>query len=319
MAYYNGTAGNHIGLFNAMRTNLLANSWTADRDITDDELIVHGPGSGTDAIYIGIKVYTDDVNNNYALYLNAYTGYNSATTFFNQPGAACPDTTHRLAIPLLKSSPNDNTALKYWMSINGRRLVVVAKIGVTYQHMYLGWFLPYAVTGEYPYPIMAGGSTVFRNNGGNAGQPYKSSDSASLVSAYWKPIDLSSNFGEITGLNTTLTIREPNGYWNKLYNKLAGNFNMSSEGTWPYISALENTQGNVSNLRPNIDGGYSLQPIMMFDSSSKMFYGELDGLRHVSGYNLNSESTITISSDTWIVFQNCSNTSQGDFIALKEA
>ena len=41
---------------------------------------------------------------------------------------------------------------------NGRRIVMVAKTGTYYEMMHLGLFRLYATPGQYPYPLLVGGT-----------------------------------------------------------------------------------------------------------------------------------------------------------------
>jgi hypothetical protein len=62
-------------------------------------------------------------------------------------------------------------SIDYWFYVNNTRVIVIAKIGVYYISMYAGFFLPYALPAEYPYPYFIGATypTLQPYNLNNAG------------------------------------------------------------------------------------------------------------------------------------------------------
>lgn len=154
---------------------MAATGWTALRDTSgggEREVILRGVGSGSDLIYVGIKTFTAlDVTGfqsckNWSLI--GATGFNTGLTFENQPGAS-PGGNLSLGsggayVPLKAA---DAFPMDFWFSINGRRILGVAKLtngSVThYMSWYLGFMNPFATALEQPYPILIAGSS-FRYN-----------------------------------------------------------------------------------------------------------------------------------------------------------
>jgi hypothetical protein len=165
MAYETGTVTDASGSFALAHQNLLeriknqvtseafmgaGQAWAAERyDTTGDhELILRGPGlSGTEEIYVGIKLYHDANADYYNCKVAGLTGYVSGNTFETQPGAS-----GMLGVPL------HNQSITYWLIANGQRIALAAKVGTpVYESFYIGNFLPYATPSQYPYPVIAAG------------------------------------------------------------------------------------------------------------------------------------------------------------------
>jgi hypothetical protein len=165
MAWITQTITNASGSFALAHENLLewivgkltssafmgaGNTWTVMRYVTtgDHEAILRGPGlSGTEEIYVGIKLYHDVNANYYNCKVAAFTGYLSNNTFETQPGAS-----GMLGVPL------HNLSITAWLVANGQRFAVAAKVGTpVYESFYLGKFFPFGTPGQYPYPIIAAG------------------------------------------------------------------------------------------------------------------------------------------------------------------
>lgn len=149
MAYTTGTCTGHLALLDALKAFLEAQGWVTKRYTTGDiyEYIAMGPGlTGTDEIYIGIQ--TTGYKN---WKLRGYTGYSSLLDFDSQPGAlAC---TNQYCPTLLLSS----STIQYWLIADGRRTIIIAKCGTSYECAYLGLILPYAPESQISYPMFIGG------------------------------------------------------------------------------------------------------------------------------------------------------------------
>lgn len=143
----------HYNLLAAIKAFGEANGYTTlryDTSGTNHELIMKAPGlTGTEEIFWGIRTYHDVGADYYNLLAGVFTGFVSANTFDNQPGAA------------LVGCPAHNNRIDYWLTLNGQRIALAMKVGTpVYEHLYLGKCLPYARPSQYPYPVVAAGMLV---------------------------------------------------------------------------------------------------------------------------------------------------------------
>lgn len=254
--------------------------------------------SGDKAIYVAIKKYANAGSDIYGWILNGYTGYTGAG-FSAEPGAA---QTYLPAVPLW------NDEIPYWLSVNPRRIVLVAKVSGVYVACYLGLMLPYGSTGQWQYPLMIGGSNV-TNNVSLTVPRY--SDTSTFMSVPFIPAS--------TGATnqTNLMVRTSSGLWVRFW-PTTTTITVESASHSCLHGVAQYTQ-QLAQLRPNFDGKYPLRTLQLARSDTPDMLGIIDGVKHVPGYLLSSEDTITEGSDTYTVFQNTFRTTLGSFFALKES
>lgn len=322
MAYETGFAESHTDLLSKIHTFLTAtmtpsgDRWISQRNITtanQEEVILKGVGSGTDSIYVGLKAYSDSQTDNYGLILNSYTGYNNVLDFYSQPGTMQLSDV-MISMPLVKSVPAFANAIKYWIVANSRRFIVVARTGSVYHQMYLGWGLPYGTPAQWPYPIIIGGSGAVSNTG----VPVKQSETTSAVHAFWKPINVANNTLGYTATVGNLAVKEAGGNYRRPYLNTGGVNNSGCSGTWPFVEDTKGDYGGIQYMRPAVDGtSYVLSPTIIIEGTPPNMFGEFDGIRHVTGFNISSEDIITYSGDSWLCVENVFRTSDSDMIAIK--
>ena len=149
------------------------------------------------------------------------------------------------------------------------------KVGTpVYEHFYIGKFFPYARPSQYPYPIVCAGML----NGATA---TRFSDAAHSMPYKGNRVNLGMRF------NTGVYLTPETHPWNNTY--LAGS----------------------TQLRDTHDS-YPLLPVILNDANG--VYGELDGIRYVSGFNNVVENTC---GPDWVVMKDVSRTGFTDYIALK--
>lgn len=291
--------------------------WTNRRYTTTagiEELIISNDGySGTDQIYVGLKAYSDSVNDNFGLVLNGFTGFNNSLQFFEQPGAMSV-TECVPAMPLLSSNPVNANAIKYWIMADAAHIKIVCRTGTVYHQAYLGFYLPYGTPPTYPYPLCVGGSGVCDSTG----KPPKQSDVTTATHCFWKPTD-AYNITPITAHVGSLAFKEPGGSWKRLVNtnnNSLSNFSACS-GIYPFVEESRGYLGGFTNMRSNLDGSYSLQPMVLVDGIPANTFGEFTNMMHVTGFNLSSEDEVTVGSDTYLVVQNVFRTNDADMVAYK--
>jgi len=308
MAFEIGTATDYRDLLDRFHAFITTNpdlvaanqQWQALRWTTDaqnKELILKAPGlAGTEEIYCGIRTSESATSGYYLWDLGGFIGYNAANTFGGQPGAISG---------WLPKMSLWNTAIPYWFVANGRRAVVVAKISTVYQAAHLGFILPYATPGQYPYPLLIGGSMT-----GQRGRNY------SLISPnhrhFTDPGEDNQN-----SANTACMLRGPSGAWLPFQNRYFNPYEYRYDGrrpVWPGI------YDRLSSLREAPDGTYVLTPIVLVQYNSASdhdLFGEIEGCYHISGFSNASENLINIGGVDHLVVQNVHRTGVGDYWALK--
>lgn len=171
--------------------------------------------------------------------------------------------------------PAHNQRIDYWLTVNPQRIACCMKVGTpVYEHFYIGKFLPYARPSQYPYPIVCAGML----NGASATRFSETSHSFAYK-----------------GSRANLAMRFNSGVY------------LNPE-CYPYNSypLVHERQIRDSN------GIYPLMPIILTDSNG--IYGELDGVRFISGFDNVTENTC---GNDWVVLQDVGRTGFNDYIALK--
>lgn len=107
------------------------------------ELILEGVGSGADQVFVGMRTEQHDPSGSRYWNLAGFTGYQAASTFDTQPS--------RSTVGALFT--NSLASQTYWFFANGRRIIVIARIGSSYLSCHLGWINPFATAIQYPYPM----------------------------------------------------------------------------------------------------------------------------------------------------------------------
>ncbi|MCX5466490.1 hypothetical protein [Acinetobacter nematophilus] len=175
----------------------------------------------------------------------------------------------------LSGVPAHNQRIDYWLSVNPQRIICCMKVGTpVYEHFYIGKFFPYARPSQYPYPMICGGML-------DGAPAIRFSDTSHSMPYKGNRANLGMRFN--TGVYLTPAVHP----WNN--NTLAGG-----------------TQLRDTNEH------YSLLPATLLDGNG--IYGELDGIRFISGFNNVVENTC---GEEWVVLQDVSRTGFVDYIAFK--
>lgn len=149
------------------------------------------------------------------------------------------------------------------------------KVGTpVYEHFYIGKFFPYARPSQYPYPVICGGML-------NGAATTRFSDTSHSMPYKGNRANLGMRF------NTGVWLQAECHPWNNNY--LAG----------------------ATQLRDTNDH-YPLLPVILNDGNG--IYGELDGIRYISGFNNVTENTC---SSDWVVFQDVWRTGFTDYMVLR--
>lgn len=179
----------------------------------------------------------------------------------------------------LSGVPAHNQRIDYWLTLNGQRIALAMKVGTpVYELAYVGKFLPYARPGQYPYPLICSGML--------SGAPAtRFSDTAHSVG--------------IKGNRANFGMRFNDGTWRQ-------------PECWPWNNAY--VAGATTQQR-DTGGQYVLNPVVLSDASG--IYGELDGVRHISGFDNAVENSLTVDGADWVVFQDVWRTGFNDYFALR--
>ena len=301
------------------RTNYSDNSVGSGDNLLDHVLELKGVGNaGTDEIFVGIKTRQNEGQDTYNWLINGYTGWNiGVTDFYSQQGAIeNSGTTSSGWCPKILLS---NATFSYWFVANGRRFIVVAKVGSgVYECCYGGFILPYGTPNQIPYPLVIGGSAQTRGQTDTAASRRHSSvlnGHRAFPYAYWD------GQTDLAQYNSSLLVLDS--FWIPLGAYISDISVPNNRGLWPanctdYITTPEDKPWY--KLKSNIDGTYRLFPVIPYTLSgypNANIYGELDGVKAVPGIGLNSEDTLTDGGDSYVVFQDTFRTQNKTYWALK--
>jgi hypothetical protein len=274
-------------------------------DVAPGYCLWMAPGNdGLGQFYLGVHTFQRPDSDYYDWEVLSLDGYVSSLDLSDQPGLQ-----RNGYVPLWTAS------IPYWFIVNGRRVVVIAKLGSQYQCLYLGCYLPYFTPAELPYPICLGynipsGSATYQENNFNQ-VAFRYSNSSSNRSF----VHSDKQFGPSV---STLRLRKIDGNWSSLFARSADNpaaVNYQDPLIWPYAHGL-------SQLDTNIDGTYALWPVSLHDCVSGSGtipnnMGELDGIFAISGLAGSAESTVKVAGLNYLMVQNVALTTRQDYFVVR--
>lgn len=179
----------------------------------------------------------------------------------------------------LSGVPAHNNRIDYWLTLNPQRIALAMKVGTpVYESCYVGKFLPYARPSQYPYPVIAAGMLD--------GTPAtRFSDTTHSI--------------PYKGARANMRMRFNDGVWRQ-----------------PECHPWNNNYVAGATTQQRDTGGfYPLSAVVLSDASG--VYGELDGIRHISGFNNAVENTVIEAERTWVVIQDVARTGFIDYYALE--
>jgi len=308
-----GTAANHFG----------------------SEVLLRGKGNGgSDNIYIGLRGEYDAAAGWHNLILNGYTGFNpNVLSWFEHPGALSGfGATATRANPMV---PLWDSVMPYWFSASGRSFRFGVKVSTNYEGGYLGFILPYATPGQYPYPLAVGGSLVPNQTTRSADWRYST---VSFRHGVFPGPGCSTTLFESEAVWGSLYLRDPAGDWRWFGNRPQQNVSnpegvngpsFSGSPPFPPIAG----QGGWRNVWPHcmndfwtvgkrpyrecLGGGYILQPCVLLQRApAPAVFGEFEGVYSISGFQNSAENTTTFGGKTHVVFQNAYRNAVHEFWAL---
>ena len=322
MAFETGTAADSNALFALFRTFITANvdlvaagqHWEELEYNSDDtdtaQLFLRGKGlADTDSIYVNVFKYLEGIDS-FNWGLRGATGYLAGNTHGFQPGA-----TTRATYILLH-----NTTLSYWFFANGRRFIIVVKVGgVVYQSCYCGFLNQFDLPTEYPYPLLINGSSATETERFSW---INSNDHTSLDRGGYTTTDDQANAWILTSSGVWERIKSYDGA------ATSNSFVPGYTGTdsnrvaiWPFVEQNNNETGPAHFL-PAPGNEFILRRLIVIENreaiANRAVYGSYDDVFQVSGAGNAAENTLTIGGDTYIVFSNIYRTDIGDYFAIKQ-
>jgi hypothetical protein len=263
-------------------------------DVALQGCVWRAPGNAnTDMIYVGVRPYYHAATDYYNWRLGGFTGFTAGSLWDSQPGA---NVTSHLYLW--------NGSIPYWFIADGKHVAIVAHVSTVYECAYLGFGDTYASPGQYPYPLMVGGSACFSSEPVTTSLNWRWSYTGAEHAAFWRGLN---------GANSPLKLRRVDGTWAAFDS--SDPITSSSYGSlWPYVCG----QSGLTYLVTNLDGAtYPLFPIIPNEAAAT--YGELTGVMATTGYLQNAENTITVNRIPWLVVPNIYRSTRSDFAAIRLA
>ena len=236
--------------------------------------------AGTDPAFCGMRLHINQ-NAHYNIEWMGATCHDPELGWETQP--------HQIQD---RYSPLWEFDMQYWFVANGHRMICVMHVDERWIAASMGKFLPYGAVGQYPYTMLISGSR-------NSPISWVQEDSASHLQA------------PAQDHPGTYVYHPNNQSWIALQNRdyqggLIGGSNVLS----PTISG---GMGVGNRQLPN--GAYVLAPYII--EIGDRAYGQLDGMRWVSGDNQKSGDILDVCGQDWLIFHNQQYTGISDFAALE--
>lgn len=293
-----GSATDFWDFYNKLRDFLVGNvtllgaseAWTQIAGNTgtltssDYEYIVEGPGSaGTDTIRVYVTASVDALSGRYNLGMRGVTSYNSGVAIGSQSNMS-----PTVWVPMWNAG-----AIPYTFVASGRRFIFHAQVSTLFQAGYAGFFLPFAIPAEYPYPLCVGGSTS--------------------TSTYLYTSTNADHSHFVNPGNNSLQVIFPDNIWRGF-----SNFSGTASQSWATSRTVAPWQGStesatlstysrqaMATMRENFGGGYPLIPATLQCSDPDVaVLGQLDGCFWIPGIGNTAGNIVTIDLVDYLVVQN---------------
>lgn len=321
MAYEIGVATNHVDLFEKLIAFLTTNeelvydgqewsvAWSLGTDLGEG-VVVSGPGlGGSEEVLIGMRLEESLANEYAAINFVGMTGVIPSAVSFRDHVNVTPNGTR----VMLRDG-----AMDYWFSATGRRFTAMVKVSTVYEACYAGFFLPYSLPSQYPYPLFVGASahdTTDRDVIANW---------RSLSEGHANYLKSFAVSNPSTGHPANAWMLDPSGNWlNAGVSSLTpamlgpryfgGGFGVTQDaGSQSY-----GYRTIINRLIPAYGDEHALVPItLMQESPSDQTFGILDGVYHVAGRGNYPENTIVADGVTHVVGINVYRSNTWDYWAM---
>ncbi len=309
MAFETGTVTDYRDLLAKLKIFVEAEGWTINdyalgATLTDpSKLYVTGPGIvGGQRPNVSILTEANAGTNSYGWRICGHTNYVAALPYAGQANNS--------PIHYLNLWPN---GMDYWFYVNDWRIIVVAKIGTYYMSAYAGFFLPYALPAEYPFPYFIGATF-------NALLPYNYPNSG--MRAFVDPGTYGASYLKRESMEWAQFKNS-----NNQDNVVDGYSAQDGPMIWPYRNPpAEDDFGAVNEIawshfqlqRPLLNGRMPLWQATIIDAFDETIPGVLDGVFATGGFNHAPEQTVVDGADTYRLFINVGRNTPKHYFAILE-
>lgn len=295
MAYTSGEASTVYDLLEAVDTFVVnsANWVSVERHTSPfhgadrtSYCIWKAPGDGNDNIYMQARIPDGQDGadgTGKIILLDALAGYDKALFYFEQPGSIqqALKSEGKVEVTQPTFTTTSNERFTYWIFVNNYRMVIVTKMSIIYESMYIGFINPISSERQYPYPMYVAGNTVA------TGDTWPNNKTGSFVFP--------------TGGSGYL--RRADGTWRSF--EAPGQFpSWNTQGTlFPYNTGNKKLVPNYSkNPSQNIDN-LLMMPVMLQTINPIDVNGILHGIYWVSGTrDVAAEQLLTYNSQSYMIF-----------------
>ena len=301
MAYTSGNANNIQELFTVIENMLTSNGWT-EHSLTKNSSNVNngsifvGSGGGNDKIYIYLSI--NELEDR--MVLDSSVAWDASLGSFEQPGSIqqwLQATGQEVKdIPIFTISNNER--FYYWVFVDNYRLIVVARMSIVYESMYIGFLNPISSERQYPYPMYVCG------NGHVSGSSWPQNANGSFV------------FPE----NKCGWLRRADGTW-RYFTATVPDPDPRADGTiFPYNSHNKKLIPNYKEVDSINQDNFLLIPIMLQTNNPTDINGLLRGCYWISGTrDIDTERILVYNSEQYIVFDTKEYRGTNTYFAIKLA
>ena len=273
--------------------------------ILDTTLSLQAPGNGASArVYLNINTEHDEGNAFYSWKMYGATGYDAGESYGAMPGAGGPAYFNLW-----------QNVITYWFYANDRRVIIDAKCSTNYMSTYAGFFLPFALPTEYPFPyaLIASYPDIEAPDLNNARNSMIADPGSGGAAWYrrrttedWVQIENQSD--------SVVSIAPVSGQRPFIWPHKTGRTETSfAPGDPNYWSA-----NGFHEMKLNANNESVLMQCHIIDLDDLTVVGGLEGVFSVTGFNRTTEQVLTLGARTFKLFQRAFRNQPGDFFAVEE-
>lgn len=251
-------------------------------------VILRGVGDGNDNLYVHIGINPANFKE---FIVDSSAGLDSELEIWEQPGSIHQwnkvDDDVATGLPVYKDakipsfSVTDNEQFNYFIFSNTYRIIVVCKLSIDYQSMYLGFLNPISSERQYPYPMYIAGNNV--------------------VGATGWPSNVTPSF--VFPTKGSGWLRRADGVWRMFEAPYSANISPNSLGAlFPYDC---NNTSLVPNYTEEVttDVDFLLMPIILHTNSPIDLNGLLINAYWISGTrDVAAEQLVVIDGKQYMIF-----------------
>lgn len=251
-------------------------------------VILRGVGDGNDNLYVHIGINPANFKE---FIVDSSAGLDSELEIWEQPGSIHQwnkvDDDVATGLPVYKDakipsfSITDNEQFNYFIFSNTYRIIVVCKLSIDYQSMYLGFLNPISSERQYPYPMYIAGNNV--------------------VGATGWPSNVTSSF--VFPTKGSGWLRRADGVWRMFEAPYSANISPNSLGAlFPYDC---NNTSLVPNYTEEVttDVDFLLMPIILHTNNPVDLNGLLINTYWISGTrDVAAEQLVVIDGKQYMIF-----------------